>query len=173
MAKNENTPPTFKRIDTPHNLGYISNDTLKKWHTSKSICLTAIFAALLMLLGLSNIGFESTLHPFITLFGLPCIYGLTIGHGFMALYHGFGPIDLITPILMLPLKHLMLKHGNKLYPLHAIAFGIWLPIIQCLAGKYPVTGLHFFILLQITGELLWQGIGVILVTKISRRYKMP
>lgn len=150
-------------------IGYCSKEVMKNRHSCKSICLMTSFATLLMFLGLPNFGFESMLHPFVTLFGLSCVYGLTIGQGFMAVYHGFGPIDFITPIFMLPIKYFMLKQGYKLYPIHAIALGVWLPILQCLVGKYPVAGLHFLILLQITGELFWQGLGVILVMKISRR----
>lgn len=131
-----------------------------------------IFAALFIFVGLPSIGFEGMLYPFVTLFGIPCVYGLTIGHCFSALWHGFGPIDFITPILMFPMKFLMLKQGYKRYPFHAVALGIWIPFIQYLIGRYPIAGLHFLTLSQIAGELFWQGMGVYLIIKVGMRYRM-
>jgi len=137
----------------------------------KSVALMAMIASLYTFLGLYNLGIESIMHPLAIIFGIPCIYGLTIGHLTTAVYHGYGILDIFTPVVIFPAKYLMAKVGAKAYLIHSLVLGFWLPLIYCIYGRFPFASYPLLVCAQFIWELLWEGLGVIIVLKIQKRYR--
>jgi len=129
-----------------------------------------MIASLYTFLGLYNLGIESIMHPLTITFGIPCIYGLTIGHLTTAVYQGYGILDLFTPAVIFPAKYLMAKVGAKTYPIHSLVLGLWLPLIYCIHGRFPFASYPLLAFGQFAWELALEGLGVVIVLKIQKRY---
>ena len=139
---------------------------------TKNLSLTIVFATLLTMFGFYNLGIESIFYPFAIAFGVPCVYGLTLGHLIMTVYHGFGMLDFFTPAILFAPKYLMAKYGRKTYFLHCLAQGFWLPVIDCSYGRFPFVLYPLLVVGQCASQLVFEGIGVILASKVQKRYQL-
>tara|TARA_Y100000310_G_scaffold343567_1_gene451843 strand:- start:669 stop:1127 length:459 start_codon:yes stop_codon:yes gene_type:complete len=107
---------------------------------SKNIMLVTVFAALYVVIGMAipAISFgaiqcrvQDALYPLITLFGIPSVIGLTIGH-FIYNFYGFtlgvalGPLDvIISPLLFILPKIAIHKLGLRGVIIHIIFIALW------------------------------------------------
>jgi len=145
---------------------------------ARTVAVAAIFASIYatVSLTLAPISFMAiqcrvadALYPLIGLFGWPAIIGITIGEFITNTVSPLGPIDLLSPLVLLPAKWLIKRFGFRAVPVFAVSVGLWVAFMLSVMFSQP----YWITMIYVTiGEgIASLGFGGLLYAALVRRLR--